>query len=65
MVTESLVGARRIGLVGCVKEKAEARRPASSLYRSLLFRGRQRFVEHSCTEWWILSAEYGLVHPDQ
>jgi len=56
---------RRIGLVGCVKEKARSPRPARDLYISDLFRGRRAYVERSCNEWWILSAKYGLVHPDE
>ena len=56
---------RRIGLVGCVKDKAEIARPARDLYESPLFLGRRRYVEHSCTEWWILSALHGLVGPDE
>lgn len=55
---------RRIGLVGCVKEKAGGPRPAKDLYVSTLFSGRRSFVERTCDEWWILSAEHGLVHPD-
>lgn len=54
---------RRIGLVGCVKEKARVRSAAADLYRSTLFMGRRRFVERSCGEWWILSAAHGLVAP--
>jgi hypothetical protein len=56
---------RRIGLVGCVKEKAGTERAAKDLYTSTLFAGRRRYVEQSCDEWWILSAEHGLVHPDE
>lgn len=56
---------RRIGLVGCVKEKASVPMPAQDLYTSTLFRGRRSFVETYCTQWWILSAQYGLVHPAQ
>ena len=55
---------RRIGLVGCVKRKARGPRAARDLYLSPLFLGRRAFVEHTCTEWWILSAKHGLVHPD-
>lgn len=54
---------RRIGLVGCVKEKAESPQPARDLYRSALFAGRRAYVERSCGQWWILSAKHGLVHP--
>jgi hypothetical protein len=56
---------RRIGLIGCVKEKAADVLPAKDLYISALFRGRRSFVERSCDSWWILSAEHGLVHPDE
>ena len=55
---------RRIGLVGCVKEKSPYTRAARDLYQSTLFVGRRNFVEHSCDEWWILSALHGLVAPD-
>ncbi len=54
---------RRIGLVGCVKEKASRPLPARDLYRSRLFAGRRSWVERSCDQWWILSAEHGLVDP--
>jgi hypothetical protein len=57
--------ARRIGLVGCVKEKASGPRAAKDLYVSTLFAGRRGFVQRTCGEWWILSAEHGLVHPDE
>jgi hypothetical protein len=53
----------RIGLVGCVKEKRDRAAPAADLYTSTLFVGRRRYVERSCDEWWILSAEHGLVSP--
>jgi hypothetical protein len=56
---------RRIGLVGCVKEKRSVSSRAADLYTSTLFIGRRRYVERSCDEWWILSAEHGLVDPDQ
>ena len=55
---------RRIGLVGCVKEKSVVAAPARDLYRSTLFKGRRSYVERSCDEWWVLSAEHGLVYPD-
>ena len=53
----------RIGLVGCVKEKATAATAAADLYTSQLFRGRRRYVEQSCDRWYILSAKYGLLRP--
>lgn len=60
----SASGTRRIGLVGCVKEKTASATQAGHLYTSALFTGRRCYVEHSCDEWWILSAAHGLVHPD-
>jgi hypothetical protein len=56
---------KRVGLVGCVKAKATTSRQACDLYVSTLFRSRRLHVEDSCDEWWILSAEHGLVHPNQ
>jgi hypothetical protein len=55
---------RRVGLVGCVKAKRSVPAPARDLYTSALFAGRRRYVEATCDEWWILSAEHGLVDPD-
>jgi hypothetical protein len=55
---------RRIGLVGCVKEKAPRPCAAKELYRSTLFLGRRAYVERTCDDWWILSAAHGLVDPD-
>jgi hypothetical protein len=54
---------KRVGLVGCVKEKRAGTAAAEDLYMSPLFVGRRRYVERTCDEWWILSAEHGLVHP--
>ncbi|MGB8385677.1 MAG: DUF6884 domain-containing protein [Dermatophilaceae bacterium] len=55
---------RRVGLVGCVKQKTASPRSARDLYTSALFLGRRRYVERSCSEWWILSALHGLVFPE-
>lgn len=55
----------RIGLIGCVKSKRHVASAARDLYVSTLFAGRRRFVERSCERWFILSAEHGLVAPDQ
>ncbi len=56
---------RRIGLVGCVKDKEPRTMPARSLYRSPLYHGRRAYVERSCSSWFVLSAKHGLVHPDR
>ncbi len=62
---EHTTNRRRVGLVGCVKVKAVSARPARDLYLSTLFSGRRAYVERSCDEWWILSADHGLVSPDE
>jgi hypothetical protein len=56
---------KRIGLVGCVKEKRLTAAAARDLYTSPLFAGRRRAVERSCDEWFVLSALHGLVDPSQ
>ena len=63
--THHVTSIRRVGLVGCVKKKASTPQLARDLYASALFDGRRAYVERSCSEWWILSALHGLVHPDQ
>jgi hypothetical protein len=55
----------KIGLVSCVKSKLPHAAPASDLYTSALFRGARCSVERSCDRWFILSAEHGLVSPDE
>ena len=55
----------RIGLVGCVKSKRGSAAPAADLYTSALFHGRRRWVEASCSRWYVLSAKHGLVAPDE
>jgi hypothetical protein len=55
----------RIGLIGCVKSKRGRAAPAAALYTSPLFHGRRRWVEASCSHWYILSAKHGLVAPDE
>lgn len=55
----------KVGLVSCVKSKIPHAAAARDLYTSALFRGARCSVERSCDRWFILSAEHGLVHPDQ
>ena len=52
-------------LLGCVSQKNASPMAAKDLYRSELFRRRRRYAEASGRPWWIVSAEYGLVHPDR
>ncbi len=51
-------------LVSCVKTKTRTRAPARDLYISLWFTKARAYVESTGCPWFILSAEYGLLHPD-
>ena len=55
---------RRIYLVSCVAQKTPYPAPARDLYVSPLFRKARAYVLKSGSPWFILSAEHGLVHPD-
>ena len=52
-------------LVSCVKTKCSTRASAKDLYVSPWFRKARAFVEKTGDPWRILSAEYGLLHPDE
>ncbi|QZT65611.1 hypothetical protein JN085_14505 [Mycolicibacterium austroafricanum] len=52
-------------LVTCVKTKRDHPSPAKDLYTSQLFRKQRAYAEHSGVPWFILSAEHGLVAPDE
>ena len=56
---------RRLFLVSCVKTKRPTRAPAKDLYVSAWFRKARACVESTGCPWGILSAEYGLLHPDE
>ena len=55
---------RRIYLVSCVSRKTPYPAPARDLYESQWFRKARAYVLKSGSPWFILSAEHGLVHPD-
>lgn len=54
----------RLFLVSCVSKKRANASPAKHLYQSPLFNLAQAWVEREGAPWYILSAKYGLVHPD-
>jgi hypothetical protein len=62
-VTELL--AADIVLVSCVKTKRPEAAAAKDLYTSALFRKERSYAERSRVPWYILSAEHGLVAPEQ
>lgn len=55
----------RVALVTCVKLKRPSDTAARDLYTSTLFRSLRGYAEHTADQWYILSAEHGLLHPDQ
>ena len=57
--------ARRVALVGCGRAKRGVPAPASDLYTSRGFRLRAAYAEQESDRWFVLSAEYGLVGPDE
>lgn len=52
-------------LVGCVKTKSDHGAAAKDLYTSDYFVKMRTFAEESGLPWFILSAEHGLVRPDE
>ena len=55
----------RIGLISCASKKRPTASSAEELYDSALFSKSREFVKRQCDRWFILSAKYGLVDPDQ
>ena len=54
-----------IHLVSCAARKQPVPAPAKCLYTSALFRKARSHVVGTSLPWFILSAEYGLVRPDE
>jgi hypothetical protein len=56
-----------IGLVACSRTEADRPLPPRELYTSPLFRAACSYAEccYGPGQWFILSAHYGLVDPDQ
>jgi hypothetical protein len=52
-------------LVSCVSQKRERACEAQDFYISEWFRKARHFAETSGCPWYILSAEHGLVRPEQ
>ena len=55
----------RVALVSCVKAKRTSAAPASDLYTSQLFRALRAYAIAHADAWYVLSAEHGLLRPDQ
>ena len=57
--------ATRVALVSCVKSKRTAASAAQDLYTSDLFTGMRHYAERHSDEWFILSAEHGVLKRDE
>ena len=55
---------KTIALVACVKTKRSGCWPAKDLYCSPLFKLSRQYAERNANNWYILSAKYGLVAPN-
>ncbi len=56
---------KTVCLVACTSKKALKPTTAADLYRSPLFDGARWFAENRCDSWYILSAKYGLLDPNE
>lgn len=54
-----------IGLISCASKKLSKLAKAKDLYSSPLFAKSRTFVEDNCDSWYILSAKYGLISPEE
>lgn len=54
-----------VGLVGCSARKLDRAAPARELYQGRLFDLSAEYAERRCARWFVLSAKYGLVGPDE
>jgi len=55
----------RVALVSCVKAKLSIPAPAGDLYTSQLFRALRQYATTRADRWFILSAEHGLLRPEE
>ena len=56
---------RTVYLVSCVGMKKRGIHPAKDLYDSPWFKKARAYVERQGGPWYILSAKYGLLDPDE
>ena len=56
---------RKIYLVSCVAKKRPSPSRAKHLYDSPWFHLARQYAESTASPWFILSAKYGLLDPDQ
>lgn len=54
-----------IVLIACCGKKLQGRHPAKDIYQSDLFKKARAWAEANGGAWFILSAKYGVLAPDQ
>ena len=54
---------KKVVLVSCVSKKDEKPRPARDLYLSSWFKKASAYAQQIGDEWYILSAEHGILSP--
>ena len=54
-----------VGLISCVKTKKDYASEAKNLYNSQLFLSSKKYAEQRLDKYYILSAKYGLLNPEQ
>jgi len=54
-----------VGLVSCVKSKADTPARAADLYTSSWFRKAKKYIESHAERWYVLSAKYGVLTPNE
>lgn len=59
------VEAPDVVLIGCVKMKRPEAKPAKDLFTSALFKKERAYAERTGKRWFILSAQHGLVGPEE
>lgn len=55
---------KTIYIIACSKEKRQHEAPARDLYISRNFKLRRKLAEAYADQWFVLSAQYGLLEPD-
>lgn len=55
----------KVILVSCVKSKRTSASAAQDLYTSDLFLSMRTYAQQNADQWFILSAEHGVLRPDE
>jgi uncharacterized protein DUF6884/GIY-YIG catalytic domain-containing protein len=59
------VAPARVVLVGCSSSKAPTARPAAELFTGAAFTKARELARSSGASWYVLSAKFGLLNPDE